>query len=126
MLGTLRKHALGEPIPEKKKRKRTEDGDQARVVAWLRERNQMVVRMEQGGERKPWVVAILKALGLEPGATDVVWIRPRGHTIWIEVKSLTGKLSADQIEHHRVLRAIGHVVVVGYGSADIIAQLETY
>jgi len=65
-----------------------------------------------------------RMLGMQPGSPDLIWFRSGGRTVWIETKTTTGKLSVEQIEQHRILRAAGHLVIVGYGSADIIAQLE--
>lgn len=126
-----RKHALGEPMPEAKpkgarkpSRKYRESKDQAKLVAHMRAAGELVIRMEQGEEREPWITQLHKALGLEPGAADLLWVRSRGRVVFIECKALDGSLRDTQVEHHRILRAMGHVIVIGYGHAQLIAACE--
>lgn len=151
MLGPTRTHALGEidptpcrsctkPIHEhdalrrcangvtrfSKLRtggKRLETNDQADVVKHLRQLGEEIVRCEQGGKRKYGAARDI-ALGVAPGYPDLIWPRSRGRTVWIECKRTTGELSPGQIRTHGVLRAMGHVVITGYGHADLIAQVD--
>ena len=43
-----------------------------------------------------------------PGQTDLVIAMPKGRTLWVELKSKTGRLSADQKRLRMVLSALGH------------------
>jgi hypothetical protein len=131
VLTPRRKHALGEPEPERKAPKKPskryrEAQDQKRLVAHMRERNELVIRMEQGEERDPWITQLHKALGLEPGAADLLWVRSRGRVVFIECKALDGSLRETQIEHHAVLRRMGHVIITAYGHAALIAAYEEH
>ena len=122
VLGPMRKHSLGEPAPAPTKR-RLEAHDQAEIVGWLRERGELVVRCEQGARRK-WGAARDKRLGVVAGVPDLIWVRGAGRLVWIECKRIGGRLSPEQIAIHEVLRRMGHVVIVGYGSQDLIAQCQ--
>jgi hypothetical protein len=53
--------------------------------------------------------AIFKALGVQPGAPDLLVVR-QGLASFIELKAVGGRLSASQIECHRALRGAGAVV----------------
>jgi hypothetical protein len=151
MLGPTRKHALGEidpapcrncnkPVHEHDAFRRCADGvrrfskkvtggkrlevnDQADLVAHMRRLGEEIVRCEQGGKRK-YGAARDKALGVAPGYPDLIWPRSRGRTVWIECKTPTGELSPQQIMVHGVLRRMGHVVLTGYGDADLIRQVD--
>lgn len=103
-----------------------ESQDQKRLVAHMRERGELVIRMEQGEERDPWIAQLHRALGMEPGATDLLWVRPRGRVVFIECKADDGSLRDTQIEHHAVLRRMGHVVLTGYGHAQLVAAYEEH
>ena len=105
------------------KAKRLEANDQADVVAHLRELGELVIRCEQGAKRK-YGAARDKALGVQTGAPDLIWVRPSGAVIWIECKKSDGELSPEQIALHAVLRRMGHVVITGYGQADLIRQVD--
>jgi hypothetical protein len=130
MLGSTRKHTFGEPAPEpkqKKRRTRHEDGDQMRLVKHLRDLGEIVIRCEQGGERSPQKALREKMLGMFPDAADLIWVRPNGVVVWIECKATKangGRVRPSQAEHHTILRSMGHMVLVGYGSEDLIAQCE--
>lgn len=43
-----------------------------------------------------------------PGQTDLVIAMPKGRTLWVELKSRHGRLSADQKRVRMILSALGH------------------
>lgn len=43
-----------------------------------------------------------------PGQTDLVIAMPKGRTVWVELKSKSGRLSADQKRVRMILSALGH------------------
>lgn len=148
MLTPNRRHALGAeqcakclraggdgtqmvPCPSHPKVKRTrknyrESSDQAKLVKHMRDAGELVIRMEQGEEREPWKYSLHIALGMEPGASDLLWVRSRGRVVFIECKALDGSPRDTQIAHHAVLRRMGHVVIVAYGHAALIAAYEEH
>jgi hypothetical protein len=128
VLTGLRGHAFGEPAPIKKKRAASgyqESKEQMLVVQRVRENpNVLIMRLENAQKRKPQQADRDKAMGLHPGAPDLV-LACGGRIIFIEMKDPDdGEVSEVQAECHRVLRAMGHTVIVGYGYDDAIQQLE--
>lgn len=63
--------------------------------------------------------AARKASGAKTGFPDLTCISPTGRTVYVEMKSATGKLSPAQIEVHADLRARGCVVVMGRDVASV-------
>ncbi len=43
-----------------------------------------------------------------PGQTDLVIAMPKGRTLWVELKSKSGRLSDDQKRVRMILSALGH------------------
>jgi hypothetical protein len=127
MLGSVRKHSLDlVPPPPKKKTKRTypESDDQKRVVQWIRKRdNWLVMRMENALQRTPAQAARDQALGMEPGAPDLM-VMYRAFGFFLEMKTVKGKVSEEQEKLHAQLRARGCTVMVGWGSEATIRTLE--
>ncbi len=129
MLSSVRKHSL-ELGPhahlDKTKKKRTypESDDQKRVVAWIRKRpNWLVMRMENALQRTPAQAARDQALGMEPGAPDLV-VMFRTFAFFLEMKSTKGAVSEEQEKLHKQLRARGCAVMIGYGEVATIRALE--
>lgn len=125
MLSSIRKHdTSGEPPPPKKKRTYPESEDQKRVVAWIRKRpNWLVMRMENALQRTQAQAARDQALGMEPGAPDLV-VMFRTFAFFLEMKSTKGAVSEEQEKLHKQLRARGCAVMVGYGEQRTIRALE--
>lgn len=68
----------------------------------------------------------LYRLGLKRGFPDMVLCYEPGRTLWIECKTVTGRLSIDQKQKHDVLRKAGHNVVVVRRIEEVIAALQLY
>lgn len=73
-----------------------------------------------GEYRMPRTAQRLKVAGVVRGIPDLYI--PHWH-LWIEVKSLEGKLSPSQVKIIGYLRSIGDTVIVGYGATDISVQV---
>jgi hypothetical protein len=127
MLGVTRKHQLGgEAPPKRKPRRYQESDDQRAVVRWLRARNEwLVFRVENAARRTPAQAARDRALGMEPGAPDLLLVCGR-EIVWLEMKSSSGRLSDEQTRLHEQLRRRDQKVIVGYGADDAIAQLQSF
>jgi hypothetical protein len=80
------------------------------------------MQLENARKRNMRQVARDKAAGLLGGAPDLV-IACRSRIIFCEMKSEKGSVRPDQIEVHRILGAMGHVVIVCYGFEDAKRQL---
>lgn len=142
MLTPRRKHALGpeEPATPRKgpaltdgtpssptrsqaarARRYEEARTQRGIVAELRRLGVLVMRLENAAERTPAQIARDKAMGLLPGAPDLVVPLYR---LAIEVKSATGTVSDAQAEVHRALRACGWTVVIARGLSDVLPHIR--
>jgi hypothetical protein len=124
MLGPNRKHQLGGAHVVRPRRYR-ESGAQGGVVKWVRARpDWMVMRLENAQKRTPAQAARDRALGMEPGAPDLVLLYKRV-VVFLEMKDgVGGKVKPYQEDVHAQLRARGQIILVGYGEADAIAKLE--
>ena len=125
MIGAIRKHQLGGESPApKKKRVYQESDDQRAVVAWLRARpHWLVMRLENAAKRTPAQAARDKAMGMEPGAPDLV-VMLHTFAFCLEMKKVDGRISAEQEKLHAQLRARGMCVLVGWGEARTVKALE--
>jgi hypothetical protein len=93
------------------KRKRIEEKLQIAVVEYMRivldPKRYKVVSIRNEGKRSAREGALAKAMGLEPGITDLVIIGPLGASWWIEMKTESGKLSDEQAEIRAWMAANG-------------------
>jgi hypothetical protein len=103
----------------------TEHDDQKAVVSWIRKFHpHLVVAAIPNGEQRSKTTGVkLKAEGVLAGIPDLIIAMPNGGSIWLEMKTKSGKISTVQKEIHSRLNVLGHTVVVGYGAQDAIKQL---
>lgn len=52
--------------------------------------------------------ALLKGIGLVPGVSDLIYLRPNSSPLFIELKTETGKQSAEQIKWQQTIEAVGY------------------
>ncbi len=92
--------------------KATEYQIQCAIVEWLRLKSIggkfRFFHIPNGGSRHKAEAARLKKSGVMPGVPDLCVVLQDGRTIWIEVKSASGKLSADQLDWFLWLAGEGH------------------
>lgn len=129
MLGRLRVHSLGGEAAVKKpraERKYDETKDQKAVVQWLRARpDWMVMRLENAARRTPAQSARDKAMGMLPGAPDLVLLY-RKEVVFLEMKTITGDVREEQEQCHMELRARGQAVLIGWGYQAAIKELQMF
>jgi hypothetical protein len=93
---------------------------------WLRRVPGALCLASANGElRDPIVGAKLKRMGVVAGTPDLWFAVPGRPAFWIELKTLTGRLSDAQRELIPELRAAGVVVHVAHGLDEALAILET-
>jgi hypothetical protein len=96
----MRKHALERDL-------------QKAVVKYLEGREKAVgdltfLHIPNEGKRHPVSGYALKKQGMRPGAPDlIVWLKGK-RVVQIELKSMTGKISATQQAFCQTLEALGH------------------
>jgi hypothetical protein len=78
-------------------------------LRWCARADVWWTHLANGGYRRPIEAAILKSLGLQPGAPDLLIVRA-GQALFIEVKAPGRKLSPLQLECHQALRRAGAAV----------------
>lgn len=127
MLASVRKHSLGESAsvkPLKKPTQYRESVEQREVVKWIRARpNWLVMRMENAAKRTGAQYARDHAMGMEPGAPDLI-VYFRHFAFYLEMKEPKGRTSEEQDKLHKQLRARGSFVLVGWGQVRTIEALE--
>ncbi len=129
MLGKVRGHLLGGEAavkPTKKAREYNETDDQKRVVKWLRDRpDWMVMRLENAARRTPAQAARDKAMGMLPGAPDLVLLY-RLDVVFLEMKTLKGEVREEQKQCHEELKKRGQHVLIGWGVEGAIKELVLF
>lgn len=68
-------------------------------------------------EKAGWIVVKLIATS-KPGVPDLMCLR-RGVVVFIEVKTITGKVEPVQVYRHSQLKAAGFTVIVARGIEDV-------
>lgn len=71
----------------------------------------IIFSVPNGGTRNALEATSLKAQGLLPGVSDIIIVRPN-RTLYVEVKTRTGKQSKEQIAFMQRVQALGHVYVL--------------
>lgn len=97
---------------------KSETAIQRAVVQTARRCGLLVFRMNAGKVKAKggWVQLA------PPGTPDVLCFTALGAVIWIETKTVIGKLSPEQRAMHTCLRARGHTVVVACSVDDVLAS----
>lgn len=67
----------------------------------------------------------LKATGVKPGVPDLILVY-RGRFYGIELKSIKGRLSHEQIVCHRAIENAGGSVMVCRSQQEVLSALETW
>lgn len=125
LLGGRRRHGFGLPPATRRKSVYREGDAQRRLVAKMREDPDfMVLRLENAQRRTLAQVVRDKALGMLPGAPDLL-VLYRAELHWLELKSEKGTVSDEQKHVHAELRARGQKVHVAYGYEHGCSILES-
>lgn len=59
-----------------------------------------------------------------PGIPDIAVVLPNGRMLWIEVKSMAGTQSVEQMEVEKRLRAMGHPYVLARTLDDVLVPMR--
>jgi hypothetical protein len=78
-----------------------------------------------GGLRNPIVAAQLKAAGTKAGVPDILLLA-NGRLYGLELKSLTGRLSANQVATHAAMREAGAIIGVAAGVDEALELLDAW
>ncbi len=100
---------------------------QKRVVEWLRWHNVMVNVGLEGSYRTGWQGKALKDQGMDRGRPDILVILDGGRCVWIELKTVKGRLSEHQRNYHKESQNRGHEVhtVKAASSGEAIDKIKS-
>jgi Holliday junction resolvase len=95
----------------------TEEGIiQKDIIAFLRLNGALVLRLNSGMAKNN--------VKLCPNGTPDILAIMMNKILWIEVKTKNGKLNADQIKMHAVLKAMGQTVIVARSIEDVMEAIK--
>ena len=88
----------------------------------------LMYAIPNGGDRHPAVAAKLKAEGVRAGIPDYCLPVARGgfHALYVELKTLTGRASREQVESMRNLEAAGNCCYVARGWLAASEAIDAY
>ena len=126
----------GDTMPRRSKA-RAEDAIQRTVFQHFRQRSAPGVvawHTPSGGYRKPVEAAIFKGLGVMPGVSDILAVRPaacqcgRSHLDFfaLELKAAGGRATEAQMEYIHRINAAGGYGVVAFGLDEALRCLEAW
>lgn len=108
---------------------KSEHTEQVKFVARLRQLHRcLVFAVPNGGFRNKKEAAMLKAEGVLAGVPDLVVISPKlpGRTLFVEMKTLSGKVSKVQQDLIKRLNELGFEVIIGHGCEDAYSKFLTW
>ncbi len=112
----------------------SEDAIQAQVITWARHQSKVypelarLFHVPNGGQRHAAVAGKLKGQGVKAGVPDLFLPVPRFgcHGLWIEMKTLDGRLTKDQKDWIAYLTAAGYQAKVCRSFEEALAALTGY
>lgn len=106
----------------------SEAQEQQRVVEYLEWKGLCYVHTPNEGKRNPVTGNILKRMGMKKGFPDLFIYEPVGgyHGLSIEMKSLIGKPTAEQLNWLGELKQRGYAAYIAYGADQAIRIIEAY
>lgn len=112
----------------------TEDEEQAYIVSWAKINEsrypelKLLYHIPNEGKRSGREGARMKSIGLRRGVSDLCLPIARGiyHGLYIELKSLDGKLTKEQNEFLAAVREQGYCGFACYGGESAVKAIEQY
>ncbi len=102
--------------------------DWVRLVEVQDDRFKAIFAIPNGGYRAKSVARKLKREGARAGVWDILIAVPRDgwSGLWLESKSLTGKLRPEQKTWGELMRSLGYKTAVCYSTEELIKQTRIY
>lgn len=119
----------------KKVRHEPELEEQAAVITWAKKTDiggirigEYPIHIPNEGKRGPKARKDVKRLGLRAGASDLFLALPRGGYagLWLEMKAIDGKPTAEQVSWLETMRTVGYDVALCYGYLQAKKKIEIY
>lgn len=70
--------------------------------------------------------AKFKAIGVVRGVSDLIYVLPQGRSLYVEMKTSTGRQSKDQEEWQAKVQARGHIYLICRSLAEFQNIVTTY
>lgn len=101
------------------------------VMQWVRAQAHLspyVIHIPNEGKRSLQSAAILKAMGMRSGVSDLFIALPRGcyHGAWIELKTSKGRISENQKEFFADMQTAGYYTAVCRSFDEAIDCIRDY
>lgn len=111
-----------------------EDDEQIALFKWAFYAQSMYPELKwmfhipNGGKRRVTEAVRLQQMGVKSGVSDVFLPCARGgyHGLWIEMKSQTGRATANQREFLDAMEKAGYMGEVCYGCEEAITLIKKY
>ena len=99
----------------------SESALQRLIVDWIKAiaPSVTVVAIPNGARRTASGRPTNAVAGLTAGVPDLVVIRPKGETLWLEVKTNVGKVSDAQFAFHSKLLGLNHPIAIVRSIEDV-------
>lgn len=112
----------------------TEEEEQIVVMNWAEmaagrwPELRMLFHIPNGGKRSKSEAVRFRAAGVRSGVPDLFLPCSRGgyHGLWIEMKTIGGRVSREQEQWHKDLLEQGYICAVCYGAGAAIETIEKY
>ena len=116
----------------KSKRRTSEHSEQVKTVSWFRLQYPRLASclfaIPNGGKRDKITATMLKSEGVLAGVPDLFLMVAKGsyHGLFVEMKSLTGRLSQSQKDFKIEAEKQGYLVIVAHGFDEAREQIHGY
>jgi len=106
----------------------SEHQEQVAFINWFKLNfpTMIIFAIPNGGVRDIGTALKLKKEGALSGVSDLCILIPQNKTVFLEMKTETGKLSKSQKEFFKNLDLLGFDYFVGYGAKDASAKFLEY
>jgi hypothetical protein len=109
----------------------TEDQQQIAIMNWAKWHpllSKFLIHIPNGGSRHKGEARKLKAMGVKAGVSDLFLAYPSHgyHGLWLEGKSLKGKLSKHQIDWLDRMKSVGYKTDVFFCFEQAKRMIENY
>lgn len=116
----LKSHRIRKPPSDnqgwKREYKQAEKAVHKAYVAWLRENYDVeIIHLVNEGNIPPQYRKLLLALGLRPGASDLLCLWANKGILFHELKALSGKVSSQQRDFEASVTSKGFPCITTYG-----------
>jgi len=108
---------------------KAEDVEQIKVVNWVKQCTTLpVIHVANERSCSPAQGSMLKRMGVRKGVSDLFFPRAHGkyHGCFIELKTLKGKPSVEQIAFIDEMNVEGYFSLVCYGAEEAIETLQIF